>query len=118
MHQVIFFCEEKYSLYSTATQSILPGITREVVIRICKENGIKVKQKKVHYRDIINADEIFKTSSIAGIVPVRKIDRFMLAGKVPGNITLKLMKLYGDKVEYLKSSGISCYNKYTSLYFR
>lgn len=114
----IFFVKRNIVYTPPLTQNILPGITREVVIRICRENGIEVKQKKVHYRDIINADEIFKTSSIAGIVPVKKIDRFVLAIKVPGNITLKLMKLYGDKVEYLKSRGISCYNKYTSLYFK
>jgi len=42
----------------------------------------------------------------------------VVARKVPGNITLKIMKLYGDKVEYLISRGISCYNKYKFLSFR
>jgi len=103
----IFFVKGNIVYTPPLTQNILPGITREVVIRICRENGIKVKQKKVHYRDIINADEIFKTSSIAGIVPVKKIDRFVVAGKVPGNITSKLMKLYRDKIEYSKLDSIS-----------
>lgn len=103
----IFFVKGNIVYTPPLTQNILPGITRGVVIRICRENGIKVKQKKVHYHDIINADEIFKTSSIAGIVPVKKIDRFVVARKVPGNITSKLMKLYGDKIEYSKLDSIS-----------
>lgn len=103
----IFFVRRSVVYTPPLTQNILPGVTREVVINICRENRIKVKQKKVHYRDIINADEIFKTSSIAGIVPAKKIDRFVVARKVPGNITSKLMKLYGDKIKYSKLDSIS-----------
>ncbi len=103
----IFFVKRNIVYTPPLTQNILPGVTREVVIMICRENGIKVKQKKVYYREIINADEIFKTSSIAGIVPVKKIDRFVVARKVPGNITSKLMELYRDKIEYSKLDSIS-----------
>lgn len=79
------------------TQNILPGVTREVVIDICRENMIRIKEKKIHYRDIINADEVFKTSSVAGVVPVRKIDWFVIGKKLPGNITLRIMELYKEK---------------------
>ncbi|HJX02079.1 MAG TPA: aminotransferase class IV, partial [Candidatus Humimicrobiaceae bacterium] len=71
---------------------------RQTVIDICTENRIRVRQIKIHYRDLTNADEVFKTSSIAGIVPVKKIDRFILAGKVPGPVTARLMISYMDKV--------------------
>jgi branched-chain amino acid aminotransferase len=95
----IFFVNRNTVYTPPLTQNILPGITREVVLNICKENGIRVRQKKVHYRDIINADEVFKTSSIAGIVPVRKIDHFVITGEIPGKITTKLMELYIGKVK-------------------
>lgn len=93
------FCVMKNTVYTPPlTQNILAGVTRKVVIDLCRENGIKVKERKVHYRDFINADEIFKTSSIAEIVPVRKVDRFELSGKVPGDITRKIMGLFKSKV--------------------
>ena len=95
----IFYVKGNTVYTPPLTQNILPGITREVVIDICNENRIKVRQKKIHYRDIINADEAFKTSSIAGIVPVKKIDRFALAGEIPGGITARLMESYISKVE-------------------
>jgi len=63
---------------------------------------IRIRQKKVHYYDVINADEIFITSSIAEIMPVKKIDRFIPNKKVPGSITLRLMKLYKGRVSYSK----------------
>ena len=95
----IFFVKGNTVYTPPLTQNILPGITRDVVLNICRENGIRVRQRKIHYRDIINADEVFKTSSIAGIVPVRKIDHFTITGEIPGKITTKLMELYLSKVE-------------------
>jgi len=83
----IFFVKRGTVYTPPVTQNILPGVTREVVINICRENMIKVRERKIHYRDIINADEIFKTSSVAGIVPVKKIDWFVIGRKIPGNIT-------------------------------
>jgi len=95
----IFYIKRNMLYTPPLTQNILPGITREVVIDICNENRIKVRQKKIHYRDIIEADEVFKTSSVAGIVPVRKIDRFIITREIPGKITARLMKLYLSRVE-------------------
>lgn len=93
----IFFVKRGTVYTPPLTQNILPGVTRDVAMDLCRKNMIKVKERKVHYRDIINADEIFKTSSVAGIVPVRKIDRFVIGKKIPGNITLRIMELYKDK---------------------
>ncbi|GAH95519.1 unnamed protein product, partial [marine sediment metagenome] len=39
----IFFVKGNIVYTPPLTQNILPGITREVVIKICRENGIKVK---------------------------------------------------------------------------
>ena len=93
----IFYVKRNTVYTPPLTQNILPGITRQTVIDICTENRIRVRQIKIHYRDLTNADEVFKTSSIAGIVPVKKIDRFILGGKVPGPVTARLMISYMDK---------------------
>ncbi len=93
----IFYVKGNIVYTPPLNQNILPGITRQTVIDICAENRIRVRQKKIHYRDMINADEVFKTSSIAGIVPVKKIDRSVLTGKVPGPVTARLMISYMDK---------------------
>lgn len=96
----IFYVKRNIVYTPPLTQNILPGITRQTVIDICNENRILVRQKKVHYRDMINADEVFKTSSVAGIVPVKKIDCFVVAGRVPGDITSRLLELYKEKTRY------------------
>jgi len=52
--------------------NILPGVTRSVVTGLCRENDIKVREKKIHYRDLIDATEVFLTNSIIEILPVKK----------------------------------------------
>lgn len=93
----IFYVKRNTVYTPPLTQNILAGVTRKVVIDLCRENGIRVRERKIHYRDFINADEIFKTSSIAEVVPVRKVDRFELEGAVPGKVTAELIKLYRNK---------------------
>ncbi|MDY0027891.1 MAG: aminotransferase class IV [Candidatus Humimicrobiaceae bacterium] len=94
----IFYVKRNTVYTPPITQNILPGVTRKVVIGLCRGNGIRIKERKIHYRDFIGADEIFKTSSVAGIVPVKKVDRFELDGQVLGPITRKIMELFESKV--------------------
>lgn len=78
------------------TLNILPGITRKVIIDICKKNKIRVIQRKLHYYNLLEADEIFLTNSIAQILPVKGIDNhFINSNKnMPGEITATLIKEY------------------------
>ncbi|MEA2015320.1 MAG: aminotransferase class IV [Actinomycetota bacterium] len=93
----IFFVKGNTVYTPPLTQNILPGITRKAVVGLCRENRIRARERKVHYRDFINADEIFVTGSIGEVVPVREVDRFEMGGNVPGKITSKLMALYRNK---------------------
>ena len=76
------------------TQNILPGITRKVVLDICRGNSIRVREKKLHYRDLIGAAEVFLTNSVAEIIPVKKVDIHNTGRPVPGDITSRLLNLY------------------------
>ncbi|MBC7334097.1 MAG: aminotransferase class IV [Actinobacteria bacterium] len=80
------------------TQNILPGITRDVVIDICKENNIKVKERKLHYFDIVESSEVFLTNSIMEVMPVSEVDTHKIGAGVPGDCTRMLMELYGKRV--------------------
>ncbi|MBD3263432.1 hypothetical protein GF374_03580 [Candidatus Woesearchaeota archaeon] len=85
------------------TQNILPGITRKTVLQLCRTNRIKVWEKSIHYRDLIDAHEVFLTNSIAGIVPVRKIDAYGLSTEIPGSTTSRLTGLYRREIEKSQS---------------
>ncbi len=80
------------------TQNILPGITRKVVLDLCRENNIRVREKKLHYRDLIAAGEVFLTNSVAEIMPVKKVDIHCVKKPVPGDLTSGLINLYRSAV--------------------
>ncbi|MCJ7665672.1 MAG: aminotransferase class IV [Actinobacteria bacterium] len=80
------------------TQNILPGVTRSTVIKLCRDNGIRVREKKLHYRDLVEAAEVFLTNSIIEILPVKKIDVHYVKKPVPGDLTSSLIDLYGSAV--------------------
>ena len=98
----IFYIKDNIIYTPPLTQNILPGITRGVVADICRENKIRLKQRKIHYFDIVKADEIFITNSIAEIMPVSEIDKYKVNEKIPGYFTAKLMQLYKEKVNIYK----------------
>jgi branched-chain amino acid aminotransferase len=95
----IFFVRNKVICTPPITQDILPGITRDTVIDLCNKNNLKVSQRKIHYHDIICADEIFLTGSIMGIMPVREFDGYKIGQRIPGRVTSGLMLLYKSETE-------------------
>ena len=79
-----------------AYAGILVGITRNVVIELANESGIKVREEQLTRDDLYVADECFLTGTAAGIIPVAKIDRRKISSGKPGEITLSLLKKYDE----------------------
>ncbi len=90
----VFVCLNKVIVTPAVTQGILPGITREVVLQLAKNTGFSATEREVHDEELINADEVFLTSSLRGLVPVVKVGEHMLGQGTPGLITRQLMKAY------------------------
>lgn len=66
---------------------ILPGITRQTVLRLCASLGIKTTERDVHLDELKQFDEIFLMSTTAEITPVVKIDNIIVGNGVPGKLT-------------------------------
>ncbi|MEZ6107107.1 MAG: branched-chain-amino-acid transaminase [Pirellulaceae bacterium] len=73
---------------------ILGGITRDVVIDLARQAGLKVHEISLTRHDVYIAEECFLTGSAAEVVPVVKVDqREIGTGKV-GPITLDLIQRF------------------------
>ncbi len=81
-------------LYTPPTHNILNGITRQTVLELAKNMGIKAYEQNLTRYDLYTADEAFFTSTFGGIKPIREIDGRKIGLKVPGPITEKLKKAY------------------------
>ncbi len=75
----------------------LPGVTREAVIELCGKLGITCTPVMAGTDVLLSAHEVFLTSSLMEVMPVRKIARKRVA-KCPGRVTARLAKAYHELV--------------------
>ncbi|HWR37822.1 MAG TPA: branched-chain amino acid transaminase [Clostridia bacterium] len=67
--------------------SVLPGITRDSVLRIAKELGIEVVEQVIPREMLYVADEVFFTGTAAEITAIRSVDKIVVANGKMGPIT-------------------------------
>ena len=92
----IFLVKRDIIITPSLDSGILPGITRGVVIGIAKTLRLRISQKKVTRRELIDADEVFLTNSLAEILPVRKIGSREIGDGRPCEVT-KLLRISYQK---------------------
>ncbi len=74
--------------------SILPGITRNTVILLALDMGIKVIEQNIPREALYIADEVFFTGSAAEITPINSIDKVKVGDGKRGPVTKKLQEKF------------------------
>ncbi len=77
---------------------VLPGVTRGAVLELAAREGIAVAERPVTVDEVLDADELFLTNSMMGVMPVVRIERWPLGGERPGEITRRIAAGYADLV--------------------
>ncbi|MEJ1159975.1 aminotransferase class IV [Prosthecomicrobium sp. N25] len=75
------------------------GITRAHVIELCERHGIPVRLADFTLAEVYDAEEAFVTGTFGGLTPVRRIDGRDFAGGLPGPMTARLRRHYGDLMD-------------------
>ncbi len=78
--------------------SILPGITRDSVIKIARELGITVEETNIQRAALYLADELFFTGTAAEITPISKVDRITVGSGMRGEITKRIQDAFFDVI--------------------
>ena len=76
----------------------LNGITRNTVLHICEDLGIKVVQKRITRDECYIADEMFFTGTAAEVTPIRELDRVQIGEGQRGPLTEKIQSAFFDIV--------------------
>ncbi len=74
--------------------SILPGITRDAVMRILADLGIPVIEQLFPRDALYIADEVFMTGTAAEVTPVREVDDRSVGGGKPGPVTRQVQDVF------------------------
>lgn len=111
----IFLLNRNNELITPFAYSVLPGVTRNIVLGLAKKRTDlrSVKEKEISFFDLTNPDikEVFITSTTKGITPVILIDGSPgFTGKAKfeiGELTLSLKQDFNNyREEYFKNNGV------------
>lgn len=86
-------------VYTPHADSCLPGITRGIVIELCRENNIRIIEKNLSLTEFYNADEVFTTGTMGELTPVLEIDGRKIENKMGFSILDKIKILFSKKIE-------------------
>ncbi|MCM8818616.1 MAG: aminotransferase class IV, partial [Candidatus Omnitrophica bacterium] len=93
-----FFIVKNGVLYTPTKKNIVDGISRETVIELAQNMGIKVIEKDIEIKETLNADEAFFTATTYCILPIRSINNISIGKDVPGYYTKELINSWGQMV--------------------
>lgn len=85
-------------LYTPEVTACLNGITRNTVLRLAEEQGLKLVEKRITRDEVYIADEAFFTGTAAEVTPIREVDGRKIGIGSRGPVTEKLQKAYFDLV--------------------
>ena len=76
--------------------SVLPGITRDSVMQIARDLGIKIVEQQIPRESLYIADEVFLTGTAAEITSIRSVDKITVGKGKLGSMTKALQaEFYG-----------------------
>src|SRR5918911_463744 len=92
----IFLVHDGKVVTPPLASSILPGITRDSVIQICRELEIPLVESGIQRAALYVADELFFSGTAAEITPIRSVDRIPVGTGKPGPITTAIQRQFLD----------------------
>jgi len=96
-----FFIVRKGEVWTSTGQYCLNGVTRQSIIKLCKQYDIPVHEKNFLVEDVHTSDEIFVTGTFAGVIPVVSVDEIIIGDGMRGKITKNLQDWYSLDLENL-----------------
>lgn len=96
--QNIFLVKNDTIYTNEEDSSILMGLTRDTIINLARDHGIRVKVGRISLGQLFNADEAFFTGTASEVTPISEVDGRVVGNGGRGEITQKLQSMYFDLV--------------------
>jgi branched-chain amino acid aminotransferase len=90
----IFLVHDGKVVTPPLASSILPGITRDSVIEICRALEIPLVESGIQRAALYVADELFFTGTAAEVTPIRSVDRIPVGEARRGPVTERIQKVF------------------------
>ncbi|MBE6044679.1 MAG: aminotransferase class IV [Clostridium thermopalmarium] len=97
------FMIKNSNVYTAPVCKVLPGITRDYIIKACENLGYEVIEESIHYKDIENIEGLFISGTSPKVLPVSQVENKKFDAK--NKIITAIMNEY-DRIleEYINSN--------------
>ncbi|QGU95043.1 aminotransferase class IV [Clostridium bovifaecis] len=94
------FMIKDYKVYTAPIQEVLPGITRDYIIKACINLGYDVIEERINYKDIEKLQGLFISGTSPKVLPISRVGNINFDCK--NKIIMEIMNEY-DKIleEYI-----------------
>ncbi|GAE03187.1 branched-chain amino acid aminotransferase [Clostridium botulinum B str. Osaka05] len=79
-------------------EKVLPGITRQNIMDVCKNLNLKVEEEKVHYKDIDKLEGLFISGTSPKVLPIKSVDEIEFKSS-ENKLILSIMEGYNKAIE-------------------
>ena len=83
----------------TPDTGVLHGITRRTALELCREAGFETTERDLPIDELMEADEVFLTSSGGGIIPVSQIGQRVFSNGHAGPASTRLRQRYFEVMD-------------------
>ena len=81
-------------LLTPFADACLPGLTRQMILDICAEEGIPAREKDLSLTELYTAAEAFTTGTMGELTPILEADGRTIGGGNAGEMTKRLQGLH------------------------
>jgi len=78
-------------------KACLPGITRGLIIEICRNNNIPLIEQDISVTELYNADEVFTTGTMGELARINEIDNRKIENN--GGVLIQIQSLFAKLTE-------------------
>lgn len=97
------FLVSRGELATPRTVACPEGITRAVVLEICRQHSIPCTDRDLSLTEFFRADEVFCTGTMGELAPITNIDGRPIGSGQPGAMTRRLSELFAERT---RSEGL------------
>ncbi|ABS33245.1 aminotransferase class IV [Clostridium botulinum] len=83
---------------TSPVEKVLPGITRQNIIDVCKNLNLDIDEEKVHYKDIEKLEGLFISGTSPKVLPIKSVDEMEFKSS-ENKLILSIMEGYNKAIE-------------------
>jgi D-alanine transaminase len=105
-HSSLFSVVDGVLRTAPKTNAVLPGVTRDLVVRLAGEDGMSLEERPLNRQELPRTAELFLTGTTAEVLPIATVDGHPIADGQPGPITRRLQEAYGRVLRTFLSASV------------